>query len=218
MKLVKTSFALLAVFSLSAGLLGASSASATVASNAPKTVCKAVTATPRVAGVYSLPKVVSGSDSTKITLSTNCGDIVFTAFGKKAPTTVSVFSFLIKKGYFNNTLCHRIVTAGIYVLQCGDPTASGRGGPGFAFKDENLPKYVANNYPAGTIAMANAGPGTNGSQFFIVYKDTTLPAAYTIWGKVTSGLNIVQYVAAKSAAVGDGFPVQPIAILKASVK
>lgn len=218
MKLVKTLLVILAAFSLSTNLVANANAANTVPSNAPKTLCKAVSATPRVAGVYSMPKIVSGSDSTKVTLSTNCGNITFTAFGKKAPATVGVFSFLAKKGYFNNTLCHRIVTSGIYILQCGDPTASGRGGPGFFFKDENLPKYVVNDYPAGTIAMANAGPGTNGSQFFIVYKDTTLPAAYTIWGKVTSGLNIVQYIAGKSAAVGDGFPTQPIAMLKVSVK
>lgn len=198
-------------------LFSISGAEAT-ASNASKTVCKAVSAPPRVPGTYSMPKVVSGRDSTKITLYTNCGNIVFTAFGKKAPTTVSVFSFLAKKGYFNKTLCHRIVTVGIFVLQCGDPTGTGRGGPGFSFKDENLPKYIANNYPAGTIAMANAGPGTNGSQFFIVYKDTTLPAAYTIWGHVTSGLNIVQAVATKGVSADGMSPAQSIALLKVSIK
>lgn len=203
---------------LASTLLGVSPSLASTPANTPKIACKATNAVAHTPSVYSLPKTSTGSDKTKITLFTNCGNIVFTAFGKKAPTTVGVFSFLAKVGYFNNTLCHRIVTSGIFVLQCGDPTASGMGTPGFKFKDENLPTLAPNNYPAGTIAMANAGPGTNGSQFFIVYRDTTLPPAYTIWGKVTSGLNVVQHIASKNAGVPDGSPRQPIAILKVSIK
>ena len=81
-------------------------------------------------------------------------------------------------------------------MQCGDPTGTGTGGPGFNIPDENLPEAVENNYPAGTVAMANAGPGTSGSQFFLVYQDTTLPnAAYTIWGTITTGLDVVKKIA-----------------------
>jgi len=87
-------------------------------------------------------------------------------------------------------------------LQCGDPTGTGTGGPGFNIPDENLPEAVENNYPAGTVAMANAGPGTSGSQFFLVYQDTTLGPDYTIWGSITSGLDILQTIA--SAGVVDG--------------
>ena len=204
--------------SLAATLIGVAPSLASTPVSSPKIACKATDAVGHTPRAYRLPKTSMGSDKTQITLFTNCGNIVFTAFGKKAPTTVGVFSFLAKAGYFNKTLCHRIVTSGIYVLQCGDPTASGMGTPGFKFKDENLPASTPNNYPAGSIAMANAGPGTNGSQFFIVYKDTSLPPAYTIWGKVTSGLNVVQYIATQSAGTADGSPRQPIAILKVSVK
>lgn len=103
------------------------------------------------------------------------------------------------------------------MLQCGDPSGSGTGGPGYQVPDENLPKEGGVTYPAGTVAMANAGPGTSGSQFFIVYQDTTLPSSYTIWGEVTEGLDVVQAVAAAGVAggSGDGPPAQPIGIVKA---
>ena len=154
------------------------------------------------------------------TLNTNCGSIVFKAFGKKAAATVIAMSFLAKSGYFDHTLCHRLTTASIFVLQCGDPTASGSGGPPFSYRDENLPSDEADDYPAGTIAMANSGPNTNGSQFFIVYKDTYLPPSYTVWGAVTQGLDIVKKIAAAGVVGGgsDGTPKQTIAIDSVSVK
>ena len=153
------------------------------------------------------------------TLNSNCGPIIFKAFGKKAVFTVIAMSFLAKSGYFDHSLCHRVTTAGIFVLQCGDPTASGSGGPPFTYRDENLPGNAPNNYPAGTIAMANSGPGTNGSQFFIVYKDSHLPPSYTIWGVVTQGLDIVKRVAAAGIVGGgnDGTPKMTIAIESVSV-
>ncbi len=154
------------------------------------------------------------------TLNTNCGAITFKAFGKKAPATVIAMTFLAKSGFFDHSLCHRITTASIFVLQCGDPTASGSGGPPFSYRDENLPADAANDYPAGTIAMANSGPNTNGSQFFIVYKDTYLPPSYTIWGVVTQGLDIVKKVASAGVVGGgtDGTPKQTIAIESVNVK
>ena len=168
----------------------------------------------------SLPKV--------LTLTTNCGDIVI-ALNAKASQTITNISALANAKYYNASLCHRLTTEGLYVLQCGDPTASGSGSPtgwkGYA--DENLPKAGAKNYPAGTVAMANSGPGTNGSQFFLVYADTQLGPNYTIWGKITKGLDLVKKIAEVGAYqmqgeqayyAGDGYPIQTVEIVKASAK
>ncbi len=154
-----------------------------------------------------------------ITLSTNCGDIVITTLPQAAPLTVASEVFLAEQGFYDKTSCHRLTTSGIYVLQCGDPKGDGTGGPGYAVPDENLPSESTANYPAGTVAMANAGPGTAGSQFFIVYQDTTLPPGYTIWGEVTSGLDIVQALAGVGVSGGgsDGPPGQPLSIETATV-
>ena len=181
---------------------------------APVTGCVKTSSTAHYPIKVAIPDTKVAPTDRTFTLNTNCGTITFTAFGKKAPVTVIAMTFLAKAGYFDHSLCHRITTAGIYVLQCGDPTASGSGGPMWSYRDENLPTYDTNDYPAGTIAMANSGPNTNGSQFFIVYKDTTLPAGYTIWGQVTKGLDVVKRVAAAGVVGGgtDGTPKQTIAI------
>lgn len=180
----------------------------TTTTTAPKTFAKAP------AKDASLPA------TTTITLTTNCGPIIIRTLPKLAPATVASEVFLAEEGFYDQTPCHRLTTEGIFVLQCGDPTGSGSGGPGYTVPDENLPKGTGVNYPAGTVAMANAGPGTAGSQFFIVYQDTTLPADYTIWGTVTSGLDVVKAVAAAGVADGgtDGAPAQPVVIEQATVK
>ena len=124
---------------------------------------------------------------------TNCGTIIVALDGKHAPHTVNSFSFLASKGYFTNTPCHRLTTSGIFVLQCGDPTGSGSGGPGYTLPDENLKGAT---YPAGTVAMANTGqPHTGGSQFFFVYANTNLPPQYTPFGHVTAGLDVLTRIA-----------------------
>ncbi len=153
------------------------------------------------------------------TFATNCGNIVVTTVGSKAPITLTQLSTLARGGYFNNSLCHRLTTQGLYVLQCGDPTATGGGGPNFTYRDENLPAEGLNNYPAGTVAMANSGPGTNGSQFFLVFADTTLGANYTIWGTITQGLDIVKAIARAGVKGGgaDGTPNQAISINRVTV-
>jgi len=155
----------------------------------------------------------------ELVLDTNCGEIVIDTDADAAPETVNAMLYLAEEGYFDSTLCHRLTTEGIKVLQCGDPTATGTGSPGFTIPDENLPEAGDSNYPAGTVAMANAGPGTSGSQFFLVYEDTTLPPSYTIWGQVSSGLDIVEQVAAAGVAGGgtDGAPAAPIGIEAATV-
>jgi peptidyl-prolyl cis-trans isomerase B (cyclophilin B) len=161
----------------------------------------------------------SSASSGSVTLSTNCGDIVIELFAEDAPATVASIGFLADQGFYDATACHRLTTAGIFVLQCGDPAGNGTGGPGYLLPDENLPAEELANYPAGTVAMANAGPGTAGSQFFIVYGDTTLPSGYTIWGQVTQGLDVVQAIAEAGTAdgSGDGLPAQPIVIESATV-
>ena len=155
---------------------------------------------------------------TTLTLNTNCG-VIEIALDPNAPETVASEAFLASSGFYDNTSCHRLTTEGIYVLQCGDPAGNGSGGPGYSIPDENLPEEGSVNYPAGTIAMANAGPGTSGSQFFIVYADTSLPAGYSIWGTVTSGLGIVQDLASAGVEGGltDGPPAQPVFINTATV-
>jgi peptidyl-prolyl cis-trans isomerase B (cyclophilin B) len=168
-----------------------------------------------VAPAQRLPKKLART----FTFETNCGNIVVTTVGAKAPITITQLSTLAKGGYFDNSLCHRLTTQGLYVLQCGDPTATGSGGPSFTYPDENLPTTTFNNYPAGTVAMANSGPGTNGSQFFLVFADTSLGANYTIWGTITQGLDIVKAIAKAGVKGGgaDGTPKQTIAIHRVSV-
>ena len=145
---------------------------------------------------------------------TTQGVITFAASTAAAPCTTNSFRFLAEHGYYNQTHCHRLTLQYIYVLQCGDPTGTGAGGPGYQFDDENL---TGATYPAGTVAMANAGPNTNGSQFFICWKDTELPPLYTPFGKVTSGLKVLQKIAAagddQQNGPGDGYPSLYVGIL-----
>ena len=148
------------------------------------------------------------------TIKTNRGTVVLALFNSKATCTVNSFLYLASQNYFNNTPCHRLVTSGIYVLQCGDPTGTGSGGPGYKFANENT---AGAQYTQGTVAMANAGPGTNGSQFFLVYRNsTTLPANYTPFGKIVSGLGIIQNVAKAGSdnanGQGDGHPKEKVTI------
>ena len=171
--------------------------------------------TPESAPAVELPNAgISESNKATITFTTNQGEFVIETNPALAPLTVNAIASLAQKNYFDNTICHRLTTSGIYVLQCGDPTGTGTGGPGFNIPDENLPQATENNYPAGTVAMANAGPGTSGSQFFLVYQDTTLGPDYTIWGSITSGLDILQTIASAGVVDGgtDGAPVSGVTI------
>ena len=172
-------------------------------------------ATPEAAPAVDLPNAgITESNKATISFTTNQGEIVIETTPSLAPLTVNAIAALAQKNYFNNTICHRLTTEGIFVLQCGDPTGTGTGGPGFNIPDENLPEAVENNYPAGTVAMANAGPGTSGSQFFLVYQDTTLGPDYTIWGSITSGLDILQTIASAGVVDGgtDGAPLTGVTI------
>jgi len=180
------------------------------------------------------PKKVLTKFPKKFTLVTNCGNIEISAVGAKAPFTMTSIAALAKGGFYNNTLCHRLTTQGLFVLQCGDPTATGTSGPVFNRKpwtgipDENLPVGQTITYPAGTLAMANSGRNTNGSQIFFVYEDSELNPYYTVWGRITSGLETLKAIAAAGAAKqgqdgkyyynGDGFPIQAVEIRRVIVR
>src|SRR5215472_3517803 len=175
------------------------------------------TAAGTAARKVSLPQATPDTKATyTATMTTNRGTIAIKLLNSKAPCTVNSFVSLAGQKYFDNTPCHRLTTAqsGIYVLQCGDPTGQGSGGPGYVFYTENL---KGAKYPAGTVAMANSGSAnSNGSQFFLVYKDTPLPANYTPFGTITSGLSVLQAVANagtdNSNGAGDGKPKEAVQI------
>jgi peptidyl-prolyl cis-trans isomerase B (cyclophilin B) len=158
--------------------------------------------------------------SYRATITTNLGNIVIDLLNSKATCTVNSFISLAAQKFFNKTPCHRLTTSGsLFVLQCGDPTGTGRGGPGYQFNDENL---TGATYTTGTVAMANSGANTNGSQFFLVYKNSVLQPNYTPFGTIVSGLNIIQKVAKggtdNSNAAGDGHPKDKVEIESVTIK
>ena len=198
--------------------------------------CTYTAAKPVARKVSFPPATPDYTASYQATINTNLGKITFNLLNSKATCTVNSFVHLAEAGYFDNTQCHRLVTSGIYVLQCGDPTATattkltcsttsniGAGTPGYDFASENLTDA---KYPAGTVAMANEGTATsNGSQFFIVYKDSTsgLTASYTPFATVSSGLGIVQNVAkdgysCQYASSGGGAPKEKVIIDSVTIK
>ncbi|OLT37292.1 peptidylprolyl isomerase [Actinomadura sp. CNU-125] len=144
------------------------------------------------------------------TVKTNQGDVVLQLDGKNAPCTVNSFAFLAEKNFYDDSPCHRLTSGGLNVLQCGDPTGKGTGGPGYQYADENLDGAA---YGKGTLAMANSGPDTNGSQFFMVYGDSQLPPDYTVFGKITTGMDVLEKIAeAGSEPEGDGAPKKKVTI------
>ena len=160
---------------------------------------------PRTGKVPTDPAQVSAS------MATNQGNIGLQLDNAKAPCTVNSFASLAQQGFFDDTPCHRLTTSdGLSVLQCGDPTGQGTGGPGYQFANEYpTDQYPPDDpalqepvlYPRGTLAMANAGPGTNGSQFFLVYKDSQLPPNYTVFGTIDeTGLATLDKIAAGGVA------------------
>jgi peptidyl-prolyl cis-trans isomerase B (cyclophilin B) len=153
------------------------------------------------------------------TLETSCGSVLVQLDGAKAPQAVSSTIFLSQQGFYDSVPCHRLTTSSLFVLQCGDPTGTGSGGPGYTYGPvENAPKDGV--YPAGTVAMARTSdPNSMGSQFFLVYKDTTLPGGYSVIGKITGGLDTVEKVAAGGVVGGgtDGAPNRAVSILSTTV-
>jgi peptidyl-prolyl cis-trans isomerase B (cyclophilin B) len=151
------------------------------------------------------------------TMVTSAGEIPLVLDAANAPCTVASFTSLARQDFFADTACHRLTSQGIFVLQCGDPTGTGTGGPGYEFANENTEGAT---YSRGTLAMANAGPGTNGSQFFLVYDESPLPPDYSVFGTVTEeGLAVLDQVAAAGAEGGapDGPPASPVEISDVTV-
>ncbi len=149
-------------------------------------------------------------------LHTEKGDITIELTAKKTPITVNNFVTLAKKGFYDDTIFHRVIKG--FMIQGGDPKGDGTGGPGYQFDDE----FFDGEYTRGMVAMANAGPDTNGSQFFIMHADNPLPKDYVIFGKVTSGMDVVDTIAESPVQANfsgeKSTPITPIKILTIDVK
>jgi cyclophilin family peptidyl-prolyl cis-trans isomerase len=149
-------------------------------------------------------QVIKTGKSYTATLHTSAGDIVI-ELAKDMPTTVNSFVFLAKDGFYDNVVFHRVIPG--FMIQGGDPTGTGMGGPGYKFADEKF----TGEYKRGTLAMANSGPNTNGSQFFIMHADYPLPPNYTIFGQTVSGLEVVDKIATAKTGPNDR-PLEPVVI------
>jgi peptidyl-prolyl cis-trans isomerase B (cyclophilin B) len=183
--------------------------------------CSYPTTTEPAARAVPLPPT-SGVETSKVyvaTIVTGLGDITFQVDSAVAPCTANNFRSLAHFRFFDRTRCHRLTTVALRVLQCGDPTGTGSGGPGYRFDDERQRNV---SYPRGTVAMASAGKDTNGSQFFIVYGDSTLPEHFTVFGRVTAGLPVLDAVAQAgsdgSYGLGDGRPKATVEIATVRVR
>jgi peptidyl-prolyl cis-trans isomerase B (cyclophilin B) len=211
-----------AVAASSAPASGATASASATPSAAKVAGCTTPPPRPTAIQTRRLPdkRTAAGKHFTAV-VTTNCGRITLALDGSKAPQTVASFLALAKSGYFAASPCHRLTTAGIYVLQCGDPLGGRGTGPGYSYGIENAPKD--GKYPTATLAMARTNdPHSNADQFFIVYKDSTLPTdggGYSIFGTVTGGMDIVEKIAAAGASggTGDGAPNAPISILSVAV-
>ena len=201
--------AVLSACSSPASVPAVPSSAATTASSAPASGSGAsctYNAAGDAAKKVELPPAsgVANTGTTTVTMKLNEKPLALTLDRERTPCTTNSFVSLAAQGYFDGTTCHRLADSGIFVLQCGDPTATGTGGPGYQFADELTGEET---YPAGTLAMANAGKGTNGSQFFIVFADTSLAPNYTVFGTVDpAGLTVVTDIAAggQDGSWGDG--------------
>lgn len=171
---------------------------------------------PRTEGILTTGE---GNTDVSVSVETNQGNIGLVLHNDDSPCTVNSFLSLAAQEYFDDTECHRLTTSpSLQVLQCGDPSATGAGGPGYRFDNEFPTDQYAEGdpsaqepmtYPRGTLAMANAGPGTNGSQFFLVYGDSVLPPQYTVFGTIDeTGLATLDSIAAAGVEGGaqDGAP------------
>ena len=155
-------------------------------------------------------QTVDASKTYTATIVTTAGTMTAQLFPADAPRTVNNFVFLAKDGFYDGVIFHRVIKG--FMIQGGDPTGTGRGGPGYKFNDEP----VTRRYQRGTLAMANAGPNTNGSQFFVMHADYSLPPSYTIFGKLTAGEEIVDAIATAPTGSQDR-PLQPVSITSITI-
>lgn len=170
------------------------------------TACGAERPPPVVEMTFTSPEQVElNPESTQAIISTSCGDIVIDLDVAGFPQTVNSFAFLAEQGFFDGSASHRIYPG--YVIQAGDPTATGFGGPGFVIADEFPDEGFI--YERGVVAMANAGPGTTGSQFFIMLADAALPPQYNVLGRVVGGFDVIDAIAAVELTLGPGGDTSP---------
>jgi cyclophilin family peptidyl-prolyl cis-trans isomerase len=188
--------------------------------NSPTTVVSKPTAIPSITKTEketmkkqydSAPAMqIDSSKKYQATMTTSEGEIVIELYADKTPTTVNNFVFLSNEEFYNDTIFHRAIDG--FMIQGGDPEGTGMGGPGYRFEDEEF----EGEYSRGTLAMANAGPNTNGSQFFVMHKDYPLPPNYIIFGKVIKGLEVVDKIATAPVTTSLGGekskPVNPVTI------
>lgn len=172
--------------------------------------------TPAVSPITTTPKSIHNNMHT-VTIETNKGTIVFETYDQDAPKASENFINLAKKGFYKDVIFHRVIKG--FMIQGGDPTGTGRGGPGYTFADELDPNTPSaqEGYKRGVVAMANAGPNTNGSQFFIMHADYPLPHNYTIFGKVIKGMDVVDAIANTKVGAGDK-PVEDIVMKAVTVE
>lgn len=176
-------------------------------------------ANPNLLEVGTPPAGEPRSGTSTITITTNHGVIEAEMDLAAVPCTAASFAHLAGQGFYDGSPCHRLVTEGIQVLQCGDPTGTGQGGPTYKFAEENLPVDQDPPYPPGTIAMAKTqAPSTTGSQFFIVYGESELAPDYTVVGTVTQGLDIVEDIAAGGNAEDGVAPATEVIIESLTVR
>ena len=149
--------------------------------------------------------VIDPAKTYTATIETTAGTMTAQLFASEAPRTVNNFVFLAREGFYADVIFHRVISG--FMIQGGDPTGTGTGGPGYRFEDET----VSRQYLRGTLAMANAGPNTNGSQFFVMHADYPLPPNYTIFGKLSAGGEVVDAIAGAPTGAQDR-PVNPVAI------
>lgn len=191
----------------------ATSATSAASSASPGTTSCQYTPTYNASRPVDLPDTVGvpATGTTTVTFAMTEGDVTITLDRAHAPCTVNSFLSLAEQGFYTKTACHRLVDSGIYVLQCGDPTGTGTGGPGYVFADETHPD---DTFTRGTVAMANSGTDSNGSQFFFVYQDSDLPPKYTVFGHLDeASLRVIDRMAVEgqdgSSPAGGGRPNNP---------